>query len=243
MARPHLFIATPCHGGQVMIEHLNSVLELDAACRGRGIGCQVEHLEDDRIIARARARLAARFLADRQATHLLFLDADIGFAPQNIFRLLDAKRAIVAGVCPIKHLDWERIRAAALAGAQDLQGASATYVVRFLPNADNAVEVSDDGFAPVAYAGTGVLLISREALQRVVEAHPELVAEIEDGPTPMVFEPIIEPETGQYLSEDYAFCRRFRDLGGEIWVDVESRYAHVGRGVYRGALIQALKPG
>ncbi|MDE2486604.1 MAG: hypothetical protein KGO51_04335 [Alphaproteobacteria bacterium] len=78
---------------------------------------------------------------------------------------------------------------------------------------------------------------------RVVDAHPELVADLEDGPAPMVFEPMIEGGTGQYLSEDYAFCRRFRDLGGEIFVDVESRYAHVGHAVYRGALVQALKPG
>jgi hypothetical protein len=77
----------------------------------------------------------------------------------------------------------------------------------------------------------------------VVEAHPELTAALDDGPTTMVFEPMIEPETGEYLSEDYAFCRRWRDLGGEVWADAESPLTHVGHATYRGSLVQALKPG
>jgi hypothetical protein len=241
MAAPRLFLATPCHGGQVTIEYLNAVYRLQAACEARGIGCRVELLEDDRIIARARARLAARFLADPDASHLLFVDADIAFAPEAVFRLLAADRPLVAGVCPAKRRDWPKIRAMALAGAADLETAAAVYVVRFLPNADKSVQV-EDGFARVAYAGAGVMLIARAALEQVAAAHPDLTAALAEGPTPMVFEPMIEPETGQHLSEDYAFCRRFRDLGGEVWADVESAYAHVGHAVYRGALIQALNP-
>jgi len=241
MAEPHLFVATPCHGGQVTIEYLHAVVSLQAACAAKGIGCHVELLEDDRIIARARARLAARFLAHADATHLLFIDADIGFAPENAFRLLDAGKDVAGGVYPIKSLDWARIATQARAGAADLQSASLSYVVRFLPNAGNAVEV-EAGLAKVAYVGTGFLLIRRAALQRVAEAHPKLTATLEEGPTPMVFEPLIEPETGEYLSEDYAFCRRWRELGGDIWADAESRLVHVGHATYSGALIHALKP-
>jgi hypothetical protein len=243
MAGPHLYIATPAFGGQVTIEYLKAVMALQGACEARGIGCHVELLEDDRIIPRARARLAGRFLAHHDATHLLFVDADIGFAPENAFRLLAADKDIAAGVYPIKHLDWERIRAAALAGAADLQAASLSYVVRFLPNPGNAVEV-EGGFAKVAYAGTGFLLIRREVVRRLAEGHPELAADLDgEGRTAMVFEPMIEPETGEYLSEDYAFCRRWRDLGGEVWADIESPLTHVGHAAYSGALVQALKPG
>jgi hypothetical protein len=246
MAQPHLFVATPCHGGRVAIEYLHAVVALQAACEAKGIGCHVELLEDDRLIARARARLAARFLAHPQATHLLFIDADIGFAPENALRLLEAGKAVAGGVYPVKHLDWERIRAQVQArpqaGAADLQAASLSYVVRFIPHPGNAVEI-DAGLARVAYVGTGFMLIARAALQRVVEAHPELTAALDDGPTTMVFEPMIEPETGEYLSEDYAFCRRWRDLGGEVWADAESPLTHVGHATYRGSLVQALKPG
>jgi hypothetical protein len=243
MAEPFLFFATPCYGGEVEIRYLNAVMALEAACEARGVGFRLEVLEDDRIVQRARARLAARFLAHPQATHLLFCDADIAFAPETAFRLLAAEKDLIAGVCPLKHIDWERVRAAAKADAPDLMAAGVGYVVRFLPNEKNAVEVSDEGFARMAYVGTGFQLIRRAAVQRVVDAHPELLAELDEGPTAMVFEPMVEPETGQYLSEDYAFCRRFRDLGGEIWADVKSRFTHVGPMAFTGSLLEAMTPG
>jgi hypothetical protein len=106
------------------------------------------------------------------------------------------------------------------------------------------VEVTEDGLAEVAYVGTGFMLVRREALQRVVAAHPELTADLEEeGRTAMVFEPMIEGETGEYLSEDYAFCRRFRDLGGEVWADVAARFVHVGPHAFAGSLIEAMRKG
>ena len=245
--RAHIFLATPCYGGLVNLYFLQSVLALQAACEARGVGLHVELLESDPQITRARARLAARFLADPQATHLLFVDADIGFAPDNVFRLLAADKDIVAGVCPLKHIDWEKARAAALAGATDLMAKSVGYVVRFIPTADNSVHV-EDGFAQVSFAGAGVQLIRRAVVEAVAAAHPELVADLSDvepGATgvPMLFDSMVDPATGQHLSEDYAFGWRWRALGGEIWVDVQSRYAHVGHMAYAGSLVEALRPG
>jgi hypothetical protein len=243
---PFIFLATPCYGGLVNIYFMRSVLALQGACEARGVGLHLELLDGDALITRARARLAARFLAHGQATHMLFVDADIGFAPENVFRLLDAGRDIAAGVCPLKQIDWEKVRVAVRAGAPDLMARSVGYVLRFIPTADNSVEV-EDGFAKVAYAGTGVQLIRRAALERVAAAHPELVADLSDiepGATavPMLFDTLIEPATGQHLSEDYAFCRRWRDLGGEIWADVQSRYIHVGHAAYAGSLLEAMRP-
>lgn len=245
-AAPFIYLATPCYGGELSIFFLRSVIELQAACRQRGVGLHVELLDSDPLIVRARSRLAARFLAHGAATHLLYCDADIGFPPSAAFRLLDAGKDIAACVCPLKHIDWEKVRAAAKAGAADLMAAGLGYVVRFLPTPDNSVEV-DAGLAKVAYGGTGFLMIRRQALQRIVEAHPELAADVSgvDPVTPkvpMIFETMVEPETGHYLSEDYAFCRRWRDLGGEIWADLESRLTHVGHAAYSGAALQAMRP-
>ena len=197
----------------------------------------------------ARSRLAAQFLAHPQATHILFIDADIGFAPQNVFRILEADKEVIAAVCPLKRIDWEKARRAAKADIVDLQAVSIGYVVRFLPNPENSVHVDDNGFAQVAYAGTGFLLIKRAAMQRICDAHPELRAKMRDmadtmaNEAVMVFDTMVEPETGQYLSEDYAFCRRWRDLDGEIWADFEARLTHVGHAAYTGSLMDALKAG
>ncbi len=241
---PFIYLATPCYGGMVEMRYVSSVIELQKACAARGVGLHVELLGGDAMITRARARLAADFLNHPQATYMLFCDADIGFAPQNAFRLLDSGKDLIGGVCPLKNIDWEKVRGAAMTGVADLQAASVGYVVRFLPTADKSVQV-DDGYAQVAYSGTGFLMISRRAMQAVADAHPELRATLDEDrvETPMLFETMIEAETGYLLSEDYAFCRRWRDLGGEIWVDVESTFTHVGPAAYRGSLVQAMRRG
>jgi hypothetical protein len=247
MSAPFLYLATPCYGGLVNIYYLRAVLDLQAACEARGVGLHVELLSNDNQICRARARLAARFLAHPQATHLFFVDADIGFAPENAFRLLDFGHDVAGGVYPLKTIDWEKVRAAALAGEADLLAKSVGYVIRFLPTPDRSVVV-EDGFAKAAYVGTGFLMIARAALARVCAAHPELAADLSDMDpeltrAAMVFDTLIEAETGQHLSEDYAFCRRWRDVGGEIWADMESRLTHVGHAAYSGSLVQAMRKG
>ncbi len=242
--RVKLYLASPCYGGTLNIYFVQSLLALQDACRAKGLPLQVDMMGGDALITRARSRLAAQFLAS-DATQLLFIDADIGFKPENVFRLLEANRDVVAAVCPLKSIDWEKARRAAEAGVADLQAASIGYVVRFIPTPDSSVEV-EGGFAKVAYGGTGFLMIKRAAMQAVVDAHPELRArmgDMADAAAPvatMIFDTMIEPETGQYLSEDYAFCRRWRDLGGDIWADMEARLTHVGHAAYTGSLVQAM---
>lgn len=246
--KPFLYLAVPCYGGQLTLHFVSSLLRLQDACRERGIGVYVDMMGGEALITRGRSRLAAQFLAHPEATHILFIDADIGFAPENVFRLLDADKDVIAAVCPLKKIDWDKVRVAAKADVADLQSAAIGYVVRFLPTPDRSVEV-ENGMAKVAYGGTGFLMIGRRAMQKIVDAHPELRAKMGDmgdelaPEAVMVFDTMIEPETGQYLSEDYAFCRRWRDLGGDIWADFEARLTHVGHAAYTGSLMQALRPG
>lgn len=241
---PSIFLATPCYGGLAHIHFMRSVLDLQAACAARGVGLTVELGGGDALITRARAAMADKFLKS-SASHLLFVDADIGFRPEQVFRLLDADRDLVGGVYPIKSIDWTKVRQAALDGKRDLMAASVGYVVRFIANPNNSVEVDDDGFGPVAYLGTGFMLIKRAVVERVAAAHPELKARLGDtsggGTTQaaMIFETFIEAETGEHLSEDYAFCRRWRDLGGQVFADFQTRLTHVGHAAYAGSLMDA----
>lgn len=247
-AKPHIYLAVPCYGGNLNLFFVDSLLKLQTACRDRGIELEVDMMGGEALITRGRSRLAARFLAHPTATHLLFIDADIGFPPEQVFRLIDADKDVIAAVCPLKKIDWDKVRAAAKANVADLQTVGLGYVVRFLPTPDSSVDVVD-GFAKVAYGGTGFLMIKRNAMQRLVDAHPELRARMGDmgdnlaSEAVMIFDTMIEPETGQYLSEDYAFCRRWRDLGGDIWADFTARLTHVGHAAYTGSLMGALRPG
>lgn len=246
MPQAKIYLATPCYGGLANIRYMRSVLDLQAACQARGVGLTVDLSGGDALITRARSMFAAKFLAS-DCTHLFFVDADIGFSPDQVFRLLDADRDVAGGVYPTKGVDWDKARAAAAAGLADLMAASVGYVVRFIASVDNSVEVDEAGFAPVSYVGTGFMMLKRRALQAVVDAHPELRAHLGDfggrevEEAVMVFECMIEPETGRHLSEDYAFCRRWRDLGGEIFADFHGRLTHVGPFAFTGSLMDAVR--
>lgn len=243
-AKPKIFLATPCYGGQANIHYVRALLDLQTACAARGVGLHIE-LGGDSLISRIRSVMAAQFMAS-DATHLLFVDADIGFLPEQVFRLLDSGHDVVGGICPAKNIHWQKVREAASVGHEDLLAAGLSYVVRFKPS--NTVEIDDAGFGEVDYIGTGFMMVSRTAMQRLYDAHPELRAKLGDlgrrqvPSAAMVYECMIEPETGQHLSEDYAFCRRWKDLNGKIFADFRGRFIHAGVMDYVGSVMDANYP-
>jgi hypothetical protein len=219
----------------------NSVLRLQRACDARGVALEVMLTGGDALITRARSRIATDFLQSRH-THLLFVDADIGFTPEHLFRLVAFARPLVGGVYPFKKVHWDKVPEAVRRGARDLQAASLGYVVRFLPDPDRSVRL-EDGFGQVASIGAGFMLIAREVLETLARVHPGLHCAIGDGnadtrPTTMFFDTLIEG--GEQLSEDYAFCKRWRDCGGEVWADFQTPMQHIGHATYTGGLIDAL---
>ena len=239
-----ILLATPCYGGLANIAFVNGLLQLQRACDARGVGLEIRLTGGDALISRARSQIATDFLRETAHTHLLFVDADIGFTPDHVFRLLGAAKPLVGGVYPLKAILWDKIPEAVRRGARDLQAASLGYVVRFLPNPTSSVEL-EDGFGPVSYVGNGFMLIARAVLETLAAAHPELHCTVADvnavaKPAIMFFETMIDPESREHLSEDYAFCKRWRDCGGEIWADFQTRMSHIGHAVYRGGLIDAL---
>jgi hypothetical protein len=240
-----ILLATPCYGGLANIAFVDSILKLQKACDARGIGLEIRLSGGDALISRARSQMATEFLQGTSHTHLLFVDADIGFTPEHLFRLIALGKPLAGGVYPLKKILWDKIPEAARAGAKDLQAASLGYVVRFLPSPTSSVDLTD-GFGPVAYVGTGFMLIARSVLEAVAAAHPELhctIADVNAEPRAaiMFFETMIDAATGEHLSEDYAFCRRWSALGGEIWADFQTPMTHVGHAAYRGGLMDAVK--
>ncbi len=240
--RPRLLVATPCYGGLCTTAYTHSMLILQQACRSANVDLQWLLGAGDALITRARADLATAFLDIPEATHLHFVDADIGFAPEQVFRLMNFDADITAAAYPAKAIDYGLLQRAVREGRRNPQSAALNYVVGFLDR--NRVE-SKDGFAKVRHAGTGFMMIRRAALTKICAAHPELKYSSvhsrhdERAASPnrfALFETMIDAKTGEYLSEDYAFCRRWRDLGGEIWLDLQSKLTHVGSMPFVGDL-------
>jgi hypothetical protein len=240
-----ILLATPAYGGLASVLFFRSLLDLQSACEARGVGLKIEMTGGDALITRARSRMATQFLEDTDHTHLMFVDADIGFRPEQVFRLIEADRDLVGGVYPLKKIHWDKVPPAVAAGVKDLQAASLGYVVRFAASANQTVSLDEAGFGAVEAVGTGFMLIRRRVLERMRDAHPELRCTLnDDSRTPrqatLFFDTMIDPDTREHLSEDYAFCRRWRDLGGAVFADFRSRLSHIGHAVYTGSLTDAV---
>lgn len=240
---PHIVVATPCFGGQVSSIYTTSLLKLQQVALSRGIASiEVQLLGGDALITRARANLVTLFLDNPRATHLLFIDADLAFEPDQVFRLLGFGADVTAAAYPVKKIDWAKVRRVIEAKLPNPEATSLTYVVDFEDASRVAIH---NGFARARYVGTGFLMIRRQALLALCQHHPELKFRVQHAnPDPLagsphryaLFDTMIDPDTGMYLSEDYSFCRRWTDMGGEIWVDLESRLVHVGPLAFPGEL-------
>ena len=237
----NLVVATPCFGGQISALFATSLLKLQSRARSySGLGVKFFFKDGDALITRARASLVAQFLDDPAATHLLFIDADIGFEPEQVFRLVTCGADMCAAIYPIKRIDWDKVRTTMATGRRNPAAAALRYVMEV--DDGNAV-IEKGGFVKVRYAGTGFLMIRRAALERMCAHYPQLRyrrdhsldALTESENRFALFECMIG-EDGTYLSEDFAFCKRWTDIGGEIWADVDSRLNHVGPMTFCGDL-------
>jgi hypothetical protein len=246
-AKPHILVATPCYGGQVTSLYTLSLLGLQRACDEIGIGLSYRLIAGDSLITRARNLAVQQFLATSEATHLLFIDADIGFSPEQALALLAADKEVCGAIYPLKRLDWDRIRAQAKAGIENLAASTLNYVVD-LKEGEPTPPTTD--FFRVKYLGTGFMMVRREVFAKMAAAYPEtqfkqihlgLNIDAAKAPAHAFFDCIIDPETGEYLSEDYTFCKRWTQIGGEIWAYANSRLAHVGTMTFEGDLANTFK--
>lgn len=247
-SKPFLLIATPCYGGLVAQGYMESVIRLMAHAAGQGIEATLAMNGHDSLVTRSRNTLVAAFLDMRQATHLMFIDADICFRPEDVLRLLRFDDEVVAGMYPVKNIDWPLLRQRVTGGqgavpADRWREMGLNFVGTPLP-AGTAEREERDGFVTGSYAGTGFMLIRRGAFERMIAAYPETrydVAHLYPRPSSpsknqyALFDCMIEPESKTYLSEDFAFCRRWRKIGGKIWLDTQSRLTHIGVYNYEGS--------
>jgi hypothetical protein len=130
--------------------------------------------------------------------------------------------------------------------ARDLFAGSAFGLVQ-LSHTD-ILPGSESGFVEVRDAPTGFMLIARGVFERLAEHRPDL--RYTPGPNDdeaaasrphyRFFDTLAEPGNGQFLSEDFAFCRRWREAGGHVFIDTRSDLTHQGQRSYCGNLARAL---
>lgn len=244
MEQIRLFLATPCYGGMLFKEYLIGLLELQKECFLKNIPLKIFTLGNESLITRARNICVSEFLNDPDHyTHMLFIDADIGFSAKNVLRLIEADKEIACGIYAKKDIRWEEVlRLAKEEGmnAERLQAESLMYNVNF-PDPKNVL--MNNGFVETTEGATGFMLIKRQVFDKMKEAYPDLKynsnhwidSQIYNSENSyLFFDCIKEKETGRYLSEDYTFCRRWRDIGGKIYSDIGMPLTHIGTYAFKG---------
>lgn len=249
--RPRLYIAIPAYGCLVHNSFMASVLSLHVECLKRGIVCVTDTLGNESLITRARSVLTARFLRSN-CSHLLWLDSDLMFDPQTIFRLLDFDKQVVCCAYPKKMCDYDRVVKSVLESTEEARRMITSTGLDYNINIVGET-YCENGFIKVLDAATGMMLMRREAVEALCKAHPELEVENDilssrvDTPTYVhlwecTLDYINEQKTKKrLLSEDYAVSRKLQNIGIDVWMDIASPIAHIGGQMASGDIRKRMK--
>lgn len=193
--------------------------------RREGITVTLSTRRGSSMIPHARNAAVSEFLF-KGGTDLIFCDADNGCDPSRIVKLIDWPVDVVGIPCRSK--------------SEPL-----TWPIRFLPNQSLASidpvtrQACDDGLMPVETVGTGIMRITRACFEKMIEAEKDNWyhdATSKNKKSWPLFEYKIDRH--EFWGEDVWFCLKWRQLGGEVWIDPHTETFHIGPCEYRGSVAQ-----
>jgi hypothetical protein len=210
--RVHLCM--PCYGGMLTESTFMSYIKWANTCRQLGLDWTIETMTNESLISRARNTLVAKFLNNPDSTHLMFVDADIGWEPWHLLTLLNRDVDVIGGLYPMKSLP-----------------------VRWVVNGFEGAEQGPDGLQEVSKTGTGFMLVKRHVFEKLNQ-HPAVKPFANDIGLPRELDQHLKTyydtavRENRYYSEDWTFCENWRDLGGKVWVDKRVTLKHTGTYVF-----------
>jgi hypothetical protein len=247
-----LFIATPMYGGMSHGMYVKSCLDLQNMLIQYGVEVKFSFLFNESLITRARNYLVDEFLRS-DSTHLLFIDSDIHYNPQDVVALLALDKDVIGGPYPKKSINWSNIAHAARTNpdlpANELESLVGDYVFNVVKGTK---QFSVTEPLEVLEIGTGFMMIKRHVFEQMEQAYPQLRYRPDhlgqanfDGSRYIhaYFDTIIDTKdsaTGggsdRYLSEDYMFCQLWRKIGGQIYLCPWMKTQHIGTYPFNGNL-------
>jgi hypothetical protein len=175
-----IFLGCPMYDGRCHAEFTFAMCKLSALCTQLGIELQIYFASGEALVMKARNAIADHFLRS-DASHLMLIDADIGFSARDVIALLDLQMRgagqngydVVTAPYPLKRLAWDKIAQAAKQGLADGDAtALRRYAAEFriYPAHDGRFDVSQP--VEVTQAATGFMMIRRSALDKFRDAYP-----------------------------------------------------------------------
>ena len=246
-----LFVATPMYGGQNHGLYMKACLDLQGMCLQYGIQIKFSFLFNESLITRARNYLVDEFIHRSGCSHMLFIDSDVNFNPQDVIAMLALDKDVIGGPYPKKAIKWKSVKSAVQKNPdiepQLLEKVAGDFV--FNPVKGTA-QFSVTEPLSVLEIGTGFMMINRTVFEKMEAAYPEIryrpdhVGQANfDGSRYIhaFFDTVIDTKesiTGggsdRYLSEDYMFCQMWRKIGGEIFLCPWMKTAHIGTYHFHG---------
>ena len=247
-----LFVATPMYGGMAHGMYVKASLDLQAIMSKYGVETRFSFLFNESLITRARNYLVDEFLRS-ECTHLLFIDSDVHYNPQDVVALLALDKDVIGGPYPKKAINWNNIALAARKhpdlAPQELENLVGDYVFNVVKGTQ---QFSVTEPLEVLEIGTGYMMVKREVFPILEEKYPQLRYKPDhvgqahfDGSRYIhaYFDTVIDTldsATGggseRYLSEDYMFCQLWRKAGGSIFLCPWMKTQHIGTYPFTGNL-------
>lgn len=264
--RIKLYILTPCFASLCYVNYVHCLLSTIELFRRFSIPIKLEFCKNDSLVSRARNNLIARAMTDPECSHILFIDNDISWDPVDILKLLISDKDLIGGIYPLKNYDWEKLvkdpqnpfntniiqglikkknesqLAGLISDADMIQHNLLRYNVNYL---NQFLEISNN-VARVKHLPTGFMMIKRKVITSMMKAFPStkyiddvgFLKPEENAMAYALFDCGVEE--GHYFSEDWLFCHRWSNMGGDIYIDVSINLTHTGIEDYRGCYVSTI---
>lgn len=228
-----LYISTPCYDAMLTMQYTMSLLRLVQFCNKHNIDYMIDFLGNESLITRARNKSLNKFM-NTDCSHLLFIDSDIEFQPEAVMDLLLFDKDVSCCVYPKKGFNWNKFMYSIQNEQNSKEHPSSRgldYAYNIMYNDKNEL-IKNGDFIKVNQSSTGFMMIKREIVEKLNKKHTELEIisdELSNNNTKMygLFCCMIKDK--QYLSEDYSFCQRVNDIGGQVWINVKHNLNHIGK--------------
>lgn len=213
----HVWVAIPAYTGQIHLGTMRSIITDLLLLAERGDRVTVMDEAGNAMIADCRGLIVAKFL-ESDATDLVFIDSDVAWEAGALVKLVDYPVDFVAGIYPQRR-------------------DPINYCVSWIQERAELRADPETGLLEVAGVPAGFMKLSRAMLEKMVEHYSDTAFYCDAAPNQTAHALFDPYRIGKLkFGEDYSFCRRWREIGGKVWIDPEIRLAHVGYKSFIGSL-------